>query len=297
MQLNRSLAGFATRLALLGSCWCSAAHAVEPAGGPAEPLESLAEEPDASVTDKSWLLDGAESTASAASPKSIAGPNIGTTAAAVLLLAALGGVALWLRRRKAALGQMPDSEARLNVLASSRVGPKAYAVTASLGGRVMLLGVTDHNVTHLAWLDPAAPPALGKGLADDARGDDDLPDDYPGSALRDAARASGIPPVDAARWGTSEANLRRFQEVLRDAAQGNAGHADDPEDRAPDAASLLAARTRDVLGDPPAAVEPRAASQRRKRVRKTSPPATTAATEPESALEGQAAGLKTLRKS
>jgi flagellar biogenesis protein FliO len=270
-------------------------------GRPAEALEeSDADEPDASVTDKSWLLDGAETSASGESSQSspaLATPNLGMTAAAIALLLLLGGAALWLRRRKVGLGQLPDAEAKLKVLASSRVGPKAYAVTASVGGRVMLLGVTDHNVSHLAWLDAPPPPLADKVLLEDVR-DDDLPDDYPGSALREAARASGIPPADAARWGTSEANLRRFQEVLRDAASRQRGASDEPEatDDLTDAASVLADRTRDVLGDLPAPVEPRAAALRRKRARKSLTPSTPAAPEPEPEIEGQVAGLKALRK-
>jgi flagellar biogenesis protein FliO len=218
------------------------------------------------------------------------------TAAALVLLLGLGGAALWLRKRKAGLGQLTDAEARLKVLASSRVGPKAYAVTASVAGRTMLLGVTDHNVSHLAWLDAPAPP-VEKVLVTDVKDDDELPDDYPGSALREAARASGIPPREPGRWSTSEANLRRFQEVLRDAAKGHPGAEPEPSDQLTDPASLLAARTEDVLGDLPAPVEPRAASLRRKRTRKSLNPASPAAeSEPEPEIEGQVAGLKALRK-
>jgi flagellar biogenesis protein FliO len=44
---------------------------------------------------------------------------------------------------------------KLEVLASTRISPKAHAVVASVGGRVMLLGVTDHSVRRLAWISPA----------------------------------------------------------------------------------------------------------------------------------------------
>jgi flagellar biogenesis protein FliO len=291
MPIHRCLVARALLIAL---CWCASAAAVEPAGGPAEKLEEpRIEEPDASVVDKGWF-EGAVADASEGPARALGTPNMGMAATAIALLVALGGAALWLRKRRATLGPLPEAEARLTVLASSRVGPKAFAVTAKVGGRVMLLGVTDHNVSHLAWLDAPAPaPVADPVTVEDVR-DDDLPDDYPGSALREAARASGIPPAEG-RWGTSEANLRRFQEVLRDAAKRHPGSEPDPVELS-DPASVLADQTRDLLGDLPTPVEPRAASLRRKRNKKSLPAAAPATPENEPEIEGQVAGLKALRK-
>lgn len=295
MLLNRSLI---VRAALIGLCWCASAAAIEPAGGAAEKVEEPAvNEPDASVSEKGWFEDVVERDAGEGSPaRALGAPNLGMAATALALLLALAGAAIWLRKRRAALGPLPEGEARLKVLASSRVGPKAFAVTASVGGRVMLLGVTDHNVSHLAWLEspPPAPPADPVTVEDVQ--DDDLPDDYPGSALREAARTSGIPPAEGGRWGTSEANLRRFQEVLRDAAKRHPGSEPDPVELS-DPASVLADQTRDFLGDLPTPVEPRAASHRRKRnARKSLPAAAPATPDNEPEIEGQVAGLKALRK-
>jgi flagellar biogenesis protein FliO len=294
MLRNRSLFVCA---ALIGLCWCTSAAAIEPAGGAAEKLAAPAmDEPDASVSDKGWFEDAVERGAGEGSARALGAPNVGMAATALALLLALAGTAVWLRKRRAALGPLPEAEARLKVLASSRVGPKAFAVTASVGGRVMLLGVTDHNVSHLAWLEspPPAPPTDPITALDVQ--DDDLPDDYPGSALREAARTSGIPPAEGGRWGTSEANLRRFQEVLRDAAKRHPGAEPDPVELS-DPASVLADQTRDLLGDLPMAVEPRAASLRRKRNgRKSLPSAAPATPDNEPEIEGQVAGLKALRK-
>lgn len=293
MLLSRSLF---VRFALIGLCWCSSAAAIEPAGGPAQTVaEPSVDEPDASVADKGWFEDVVASGSSEGSARSLGTPNAGMAVTALVLLSALGGAAIWLRKRRVGLAALPEAEARLKVLASSRVGPKAFAVTASVGGRVMLLGVTDHNVSHLAWLDSPPPPPLAEPVTVEDFKDDDLPDDYPGSALREAARASGVPPADGARFGTSEANLRRFQEVLRDAAKRHPGAEPDPVELS-DPASVLAEQTRDLLGDLPMAVEPRAASLRRKRNKKSLSAAEPSGPDNEPEIEGQVAGLKALRK-
>src|SRR5688572_24389708 len=195
---------------------CPPARALEPAGGPPALEEDSAEAPDASVSDgaeRSWLLDGEAAEPSADAPRASALPGVGIVISTVVLLG-LGGAALWLRQRRGKSSPLPDAEARLKVLATSRVGPKAYAVTASAGGRVMLLGVTDQQVSHLCWLDAPPPPPAEPA----AEPKDELPDDYPGSALRAGARVSGIPGPSEPHWAMSEGSLLRFQEVLRDAA-------------------------------------------------------------------------------
>jgi hypothetical protein len=174
-----------------------------------------------------------------------------------------------------------------------------------VNGRVLLLGVTDHGVTNLGWLDTPEGDAPPSSEREDARAAaeaeaDDLPDDYPGSALR-ASKASALP------FATSS-DLRRFQEVLRGAVSSRAelpmrpsyaGHAP------PDAATTLAERTSDVLsaGANPGGPPPGAVSLRRKRRGRESfaprePRATTPSRAPQPAdasLEGQVAGLRALR--
>lgn len=295
--------------------------ALDPAGGPPEPraAESWDDREDASVGDdgdpsegpvatasskqRSWL--GKASRAAPSDDESEAessGQSSGFTLGALLIVLALGAAAIVVRLRRGKRAPIPVSESRLTVLSSSRIGPKAYAVTAHVRSRVMLLGVTDHTVTHLGWLDtleddaPVGKRALPKRL-DEPDLSDDLPDDYPGSALR---RASGAPGPLA-----STSDLKRFQEVLRGAVQNRSdlgarsSHAPAP----PSAASTLAAQTSDLL-EPSRPVPARAAtpSLRRKRQRRASLPpedeserAKAGGAAPEPGVEGQVAGLRALR--
>jgi flagellar biogenesis protein FliO len=68
------------------------------------------------------------------------------------LVAALGGFAFYARRRRAGSPGKVSTE-RLSVLSSTRLGPKAHAVVTHVSGKRLLLGVTDHSVSVLAWLD------------------------------------------------------------------------------------------------------------------------------------------------
>ena len=265
-------------LALLGTQ--GAALAVEPAGGAPYPPGTSAlddpaldpEAPDASVEERAWLSpagSGDSPLATSSSPGSSAFTLLG-----LLLVAGIGGAALWLQRRKRAASPAAQIESRLTLLSSTRVGPKAFAVSAEVNGRVLLLGVTDHTVTHLGWLDPpeldaTVPAEEGEAELPDAAeptadASDDLPDDYPGSSLRAAAAAqqsSLLPPASSL---TTSQNLRRFQEVLRGAVPARPNPLRAPSAPAPrpelssrhslplgslgsDAASTLAALTSDVV--------------------------------------------------
>jgi flagellar biogenesis protein FliO len=328
------------RLALLVGLLCLLASgralAIDPAGGPAvppgmDPVDFLpaSELPDASVEDRTWLGQAA--------PRDE--PRLGATPSshspllsvlALLLVSGLGAGALLLQRRKSKASPLGAIESRLTLLSSTRVGPKAFAVSAEVNGRVLLLGVTDHQVTNLGWLEPPEleAPASAEEPEPEASEADDLPDDYPGSSLRAAARQAAqldptslLPPSQRPSSLTNTHNLRRFQEVLRGAMP--MPMPDRPSSlRAPrrptpnsellggplygsDAASTLAAQTSDVLQSDAApsgrSVAP--ASLRRKRQRRqeltTKPPKGAAKAEPEAAgqssLEGQVAGLRALK--
>jgi flagellar biogenesis protein FliO len=243
-------------------------HAVEPAGGPPDPMN----EEDASVADDStdegtgtgaaqpgstgtsetqrnWLLRGS-SARPGTEGKSPAGFSLG----ALVIVLGLGGaaIAMYLKRRKKLVPPLVASEARLTVLSSSRIGPKAFAVSAHVGGRVMLLGVTDHTVTHLGWLDRPEDEAMdaheeAEDATEDTVDSDGLPSDYPGSALRN-------PPARTIPLASSD-DLRRFQEVLR----GVQSRAPGPRPSLPpNAASTLAAQTTDVVLGSRAPAGPRA---------------------------------------
>jgi flagellar biogenesis protein FliO len=295
--------------------------ALEPAGGSPEAAPSAsagADEPDASIEEapappadpgsasgaRSWLARGGSGPA-IEPVKESTGASTGRTLGAVVLVLGLAGAAIFMRFKRQTTLPLTPSESRLTVLSSSRVGPKAYAVTAHVGGRALLLGVTDHSVTNLGWLDarePEVPEAAAErdtGASDQEPESDELPDDYPGSALR-ASRA----PVNFA----SSSELKRFQEVLRGAVSSRAELPIRPSyapSRAPDAAMTLAAQTLDVVSSSAAAPTgvPTSVSLRRKRRgRESIPPREVRASAPsrapkaiDPALEGQVLGLRTLR--
>jgi flagellar biogenesis protein FliO len=302
--------------------------AVEPAGGPPElSLEDRSEEADAALTDqprrhgsdpssadgslgqRSWLArDGARGANDSALAQD-SGSHSGFTLGAVVIVLGLGVAAFVLHQKRRKLLPIAASESKLDVLSTSRIGPKAYAVTAHVGGRVMLLGVTDHTVTHLCWIDQPDPEGLAPAEAEPHAREveeavDDLPDDYPGSALRAASQR----PTQLA----SARDLKRFQEVLRGTVQNRSERASRPSfsPRPPNAAIALAAETTDVVmamaSRPESTRAAEAASLRRKRQRRHAslPPeqrqssAPIAADPPEgAALEGQVAGLRGLRNS
>lgn len=255
----------------------------------------------AATGSRSWLAR--DSSEPAIAPRDAdSGTSAGLTLGAVLLVLGLAAAAIAMRFRKRDALPLAPSEARLTVLSSSRVGPKAFAVTAHVHGRVLLLGVTDHSVTNLGWLDtrePNAAEAVQESPAE-AESEEELPDDYPGSALR----AARVPTF------ASSSRLERFQEVLRGAEEARADLPMRPS-YAPaplDAAALLAAQTTDVVTATPPAVlaktpQPAAVSLRRKRrVRESLPPrepraglVSRASKSADPSLEGQVAGLRALR--
>jgi flagellar biogenesis protein FliO len=268
------------------------------APSPAAAEPSTAQGPAGTAAPRSWLSQGSGASREAGSEES-SGNRTGLTIGAVLLLLGLAAAAIVLRYKRQTLSPLGPSESRLTVLSSSRVGPKAFAVTAHVNGRVLLLGVTDHTVTNLGWLDPreAQPAALGERPEREAGSDDDdLPEDYPGSALR----ASRVPPAFA-----SSSNLKRFQEVLRGAEESRAELPLRPSYHPSpmDAASLIAAQTSDVVAAGPAKAKPSPVSIRRKRrgqasipPRDSRPAAAPSSQKPaDPSLEGQVAGLRGLR--
>jgi flagellar biogenesis protein FliO len=310
------------------------ALALEPAGGSPEPpaasTPDAEDKQDASVQEapskpaaleggsqRSWLARGSDS-ALATPPSESSGTSTGLTLGAVVIVLGLGAAAVALRFKRQKLAPLSPSESRLTVLSSSRVGPKAFAVTAHVGGRVLLLGVTEHSVTNLGWLDTPEADAPASERADaesepEPEGED-LPDDYPGSALR----ASG-PPVAFA----TSSDLKRFQEVLRGAVTSRPQLPMRPSyaGNTPDAATLLAAQTTDVFGSgaapggapAAAAAGPTGAGgavplslRRKRRGRDSFPPREPREPRPAApsrapkaaapSLEGQVAGLRSLRE-
>jgi len=318
----RAARRFAVVAGLAACALAGPALALDPAGGAAEPPASAAageREPDASVEEapaapaaaaddgqRSRLARGSQGPL-AAPPRESSGTSTGLTIGAVLIVLGLGAGAVAMRVKRQKLAPLSPSESRLTVLSSSRVGPKAFAVTAHVGGRVLLLGVTDHSVTNLGWLDAPEPAAPERERAEaerepEAEGDE-LPDDYPGSALR----ASSSP----AQFATSN-ELKRFQDVLSGVAPRltlplRPAYAGDATGSGADAATTLAAQTSDVVaaGAAPAAGAKALSLRRKRRSRESFPPReprepraaapNRAPKAPSPSLEGQVAGLRSLR--
>ncbi|HLV68175.1 MAG TPA: flagellar biosynthetic protein FliO, partial [Polyangiaceae bacterium] len=124
-----------------------------PADGPAKPAAAAAKPAapppaPASSARPDWLR--AKSTPSADEEPAPSGWTA-SRVMALLLVAGLGGFALFQRRRRRAAAPIPGASG-LRVLESARLGPKAYLVTAAVGRRVLVLGVTDQSVSRLAVL-------------------------------------------------------------------------------------------------------------------------------------------------
>jgi flagellar biogenesis protein FliO len=206
--------------------------AVAPVAPPA-PVSAPAPAAAPPSTERPWLRAAgkpAQPTVKAPAPASSPWRALGV----LVVLGGLGGAALVARKRRLSRPGLPESATRVRVLSSARIGPKANAVVAEVGGRVLLLGVTDTNVVRLAWLDR------------------DAVRENPAVAVQPAAprtRTLSTEPVE-----TAEADLEpppersitsRFGEVLdralgvkpaRDEFRGNPG-----------VAALLAAGVEDVV--------------------------------------------------
>jgi len=83
------------------------------------------------------------------------------------LVATLGGVAFYARRRRQTVSRSV-TKAGLRVVGTTRVGAKASAVIVEVSGKRLLLGVTDQAVSTLAWLDDE-PNAAAEEARDEGR--------------------------------------------------------------------------------------------------------------------------------
>lgn len=162
------------------------------------------------------------------SDRAPAAPAAGSPWRIGLVLTATGGVLVtaWFARRMRKARAMDLPVAEITVLASKRIGPKSQAVIVEAGGRVLLLGVSDSQISRLYRLRnletkqrAAAANRESQGLA-------------PGAAR----------PADRAR---------RFADLLDTML-------DHEERREPAPAELLAGATRDVVSRDPRRAEPAA---------------------------------------
>jgi flagellar biogenesis protein FliO len=209
---------------------------------PAAPTPAPAvQAPDASVAFTSTLRPWLRATKPAAVV--VAAPAAASTSpwralSVLVVLGALGGAALVMRKKRSALAVLPESATRVRVLSSARIGPKANAVVAEVGGRVLLLGVTDTSVSRLAWLDRDTMKAA--------------PQPRPATEMHvERQRTMSREPVETADADVEPPPARgmasRFGEVL-DRALGVKPPAQRHEFRAnPGVAALLAAGVEDVV--------------------------------------------------
>ncbi len=235
--------------ALLGLCLVLCASA------------AFAEEaPDASVkAPPAWLSPRTEKPHTAAT----GGPSVGLgrSVGVLLLTAVLGGCALYLRSKKntRVAGKVVQ---QLRVVSSAKIGPKAQLVLADVGGRKILLGVTDNAVSKLGWMDPEEDEEASQISV---RPKTVLVGDLSRPARTVVAEAAPAPQ-----------QKRTFRDLLASAV-GNIGHREDDS-----AAASIASETHDTFTrSTPRAAEP---------VRKVEPASRKAGPQMLD-VEGQAKGL------
>jgi len=148
-------------------------------------------------------------------------------------MVALGGAGyfLWRRSRKVT-DTVPVKHPHIRVLSGTPIGPKARAVVAEFGGRLILLGVTEHSVRRLAWLDSAIEEAPEHTK--------DVPTHPAGDAFRAPSGQAKTGTVTARTTTSTRHHTSKFSEVLRDAVGMKPKHMEDP-------ALVLAESTHDRL--------------------------------------------------
>jgi len=157
----------------------------------------------ASSTPKQWLRSDAHRQTSAIGMPSRSGLGKVT---AVSLLLAIGGYAVWRKNRKVSSGATP-TKTHIRAVGGTLVGPKARAVVAEVGGRLILLGVTEQSVRKLAWLDSA--DELDTERAPEPNTSRSSLESTPTQSFR------STPKIGAQRRQQSQRS--KFSEVLRDA--------------------------------------------------------------------------------
>ncbi len=192
---------------------------------PATAAAQSADAPDASVESPRAWLSARGNTPQLSIASNESGPSPWRSAALLIVLAGLGGAALFMRlkrRRSVVKREIPA----LAVVASTRVGPKAHAVVARVGNRTLLLGVTDHSVQRIAWLEGS--DATENATEPDVEEPSDLWDGpLPGDRPREPARsqparaaAASYAAVPAARSAPAMTNTSQsgqsagFRDVL-----------------------------------------------------------------------------------
>lgn len=206
-------------LAIALAASASIAHAAEPAPAKAD-------------AKRAWLRSAPAPTAKPAPASSGLSWRLGAVG---VIVAGLGGAAMIQRRRKKQVARATNSD--LEVVSAARVGNKAEVVVLSVGGRKLLLGVTESEVTRLAWLD---------GELDGAEAEADEPMAMTSARpLRAAAAPTRAVVAAPAPAASIPEPTRRFRDVLL-GALSQAKQKPSPEPVV-DAALSIAESTTDVV--------------------------------------------------
>lgn len=165
---------------------------------PSPVYAQAADAPDASDAPRAWLSQRGQ--APLGNDRAGGSPSGARALLGLVAMAALaGGVMFWRKKRDRAV-KTEQAGLMLEVLASTRLGPKAQAVVARVGKKVVLLGVTEHSVQKLAWLDGRKLTAPAAALPEPAAPVEPRPQ-APGFAqvIRDVlGRTPPARPADAA---------------------------------------------------------------------------------------------------
>lgn len=165
---------------------------------PSPAFAQAADAPDASDAPRAWLSQRGQ--APLGNDRAGRSPSGARALLGLVAMAALaGGVMFWRKKRDRAV-KTEQAGLMLEVLASTRLGPKAQAVVARVGKKVVLLGVTEHSVQKLAWLDGRKLTAPAAALPEPAAPVEPRPQ-APGFAqvIRDVlGRTPPARPADAA---------------------------------------------------------------------------------------------------
>lgn len=223
------------------------------------------EAPDASVkAAPAWLAPRSEKPHAVTGGPSV---GLGRSMGVLLLTAVLGGCALYLRSKKKpqVTGKVVQ---QLRVVSAAKLGPKAQLVLADVGGRKILLGVTDSTVNKLGWIEPDEEEEASQISV---RPRTVLVGDLSRPAARTVVTEAAAAPQASAR-----ATKRTFRDLLASAV-GNIGHRE--EDSAADA---IATETHDTFT--------RSTPRKTEPIRKVEPASRKAGAQMVD-VEGQAKGL------
>ena len=244
----------------------------------ADPLDK----PDASADPPAWLSQRGKARAELGTHNE--GPSTWRSLLLVVLVGGLGGGALYMKKKRGQAPKAVQLPANLRVIASTRLTAKAQAIVAQVGGRTILLGVTDTSVRRLAWLDenPALATETETERRDSAPASEDVPLNFEGRPVRNlrSDRVAVTPAAKAAE---------RFSEVLSARLAEDAKPATRRERNAPSPAETLAQMTEDVYR--PSRSRSRKSALRRSSPIESEPAHDVAANGNPAAYEGQIAGL------